>query len=447
MKAIDLGFAFAVLAFSASCGGEAEAAERIPRPVRACRVAELTIRESVEAFGSLSFRAKLDLCSGQDGTMVTIFVREGDWVEKGQVLAIVDNPQLELAVARAENGVADARAGVDLAGACLNEGRLSFEGRVLGLERASMELEQGYRELAEAERKHADQEALYARGGLSEESILEARFSLASARERVSSMERELEAKRVGLRGDDLSAAGLFVPGDAEGRLVALRELSVAGLKAELARALAALAAAETELKSARVARSELSVRSPIRGVVGARYLQEGERVRRDDKIFTLMDVEALLLVASVREEEAAKLERGMEASVTVDSAPRTLVGMVDSVSPVADSRTASFTVKLLLSQGLDGLKPGMFARASIFTGRQSKLTVVPESAIASKDGDSARVFVLSGSVVRSCSVRLGNSVPEGRAVEDGLSPGEVVVDWPDPELKEGERVELSEEA
>jgi len=375
-----------------------------------------------------------------------MYFREGDWVEKGQLLALVDNPQVELAVARAKNRVADAKAGVDLAQARLSEGRLDFESRMLGLERASMDLEQGKRELAEAERKLADQEALYAHGGLSEESILEGRFSVASAHERVASMERELEARKLGLRDADLKAAGIPVPADTEAKRLALMDLSLASLQAELARAIAALDAAKTELESACFAQDELSIRSPVGAVVGARHLEEGERVRRDDKIFTLMDVGALLLVAQVREEEALKLAVGMTGEVSVDSVQLPLLGKVESVSPVADSRTGSFTVKVLLPSGTEGLKPGMFARATILTGRETRVLLVPESALAELDGDSGQVFVMAGSVVRACSVRLGPSIAEGRTIEAGLSPGDLVVDWPDPSLKEGERVSLYEE-
>jgi RND family efflux transporter MFP subunit len=431
-----------------SCSGQGKpAAEDKIRQVQGAAALRRELPNEINGFGTLSFLAKIDIAAPQEGSVKKLFFREGDPVSRGATVAVLENPHLELAVGRAENTRTQAGAARDLARSRLLEGEFQAEAQLLSIGKAEAELVQARRVWEEENRKHQDQEALFEAGGLSEEAIVQARFSLESQWEQIGLMERELDIRRVGCRDQDLAAAGLPVPWKAEERFRALLALLTASLRAELKAAEAQLEAAEKELESARIARAELRIRSPASGVLGARYFEEGERVKREDKLLTLMDTASLYAVFPVPETEALRLEKGMKARVIPDGTGETREGELDLVYPQADSQSFSFLVRVLLRNegGLGSLKPGMFARVQVILGPPRPALLIPESSLVFKKDREGRVFVIAGDRLSERTVGLGLSLGKDREILSGLSAGEVVVLKPEGDLREGTYVSMAD--
>ncbi|HQO65217.1 MAG TPA: biotin/lipoyl-binding protein, partial [Spirochaetales bacterium] len=167
---------------TASCGASAAAATEEVLPVRVAVATSLTLDDEIQGYGAIAYSRKVDLATAQSGVIASLPYREGEKVEKGDVVAVVTNPRVLLALGIAENGVASASAELALAEARLFSGRLNAESRLLDIERERMELSLARLELREAERKQADQEALYAAGSVAEETVRSGRFSLESAK-------------------------------------------------------------------------------------------------------------------------------------------------------------------------------------------------------------------------------------------------------------------------
>ena len=436
--------ALAAKAGSAPSGG-GDGPERPAREVRVAVVEAVMLPELVSGFGSLSYRAKVDLSAGIDGVAAELPYREGDRVAAGALVAALRNPQVEHAVGRAEAGAAGARAALALAEARLFEARLGAEIRLLSYEKAGMEIDRAYEELAEAERRHAGQEALLRSGGTTEEAVRAGRFSLDAARARIAIMEKDRELGLVGLRDEDLAARGFRPPAEpAERREALLRSIGAAAA-AERDAAAAGLEAASRELESARSALSELTIRAPVAGIVAARYVEPGERVKKYDKILTIIEGGGLCAVVRVGEAEAMRLAPGMRATVAVDAAASTFEGVVELVSPIADAKTASFSVKVALADGPPGLAPGMFARVSVELGPPRRALAAPESAVVGRSGDSAAVFVVARGMVHERRVSIGEPGEFGRILLSGGEEGETLVERPDQSLMEGDYVSITE--
>jgi RND family efflux transporter MFP subunit len=437
---------FFLLVFFSSCAGSGEdAAVEKPRTVRVKTAVFRELSGKAEGFGSLSFLTKVDILAPQEGTVKKLYYREGDTAAAGSVAILLENPQIGLAVGRAENAHAQAEAARNLAGSRLLEGEFLAEARVLGIKKTEAELAQVRRVREENRRKQEDQEVLFEAGGLSEEVLRESRFALEMEGEKIAVMERELAIQRIGSRPQDLEAAGIPVPSREEDLTRATVSLMTVTLRAELEAAEAGLLAAKKELDSARLAESELRVRSPAAGLVGARYFEEGERVKKEDKILTLMDLSSLYAIFPLRENEALRLGKGMAAEVLVDGTGKTYQGRVDLVYPQADSQSFSFLVRVLLDGTPEELRPGMFARVSVDLGQNRGALVVPESALVNRKNEEAKIFVVGGNTVSERKVILGASLGEEREILAGLNAGDVVVLRPDWDLREGLYVSLAE--
>ena len=439
------GFLLIFTAVLFSCVKAHASADGAVLRVKTSLAEEKILTEEISGFGSLTFLTKVDVNASQEGVIRRIYYREGALAPNNAKLVEMDNPQIDLAVSRAENGYVQAKAALKLSRSRLQEGEFRAEAEILGIAKAEAELVQAKKILEEQRRKAEAEEKLYAAGGLSGEAILETRFNLLNAEEQFCMMERDLRIRTVGLRDEDLIKTSLYPsPGFAseEQRRAALVTLSTLTLRAETEAAEAQLEAAEKELESVRLAKSELTVYSPAAGVVGARYLEEGERAKKDDKILTLMDNFALYVIFPLRESDALRLRKGMTAKVTVDGAGEIIEGTVDLVSPQADSQSFTFSVRVLLPQELvarkDKLKPGMFARVAINPGEERKVLTVADSAIVNRKDDTGSVFVINRGMISERKITFGPLNGESREVYSGLKAGEVVAKSPDASFKEG---------
>jgi len=416
-----------------------------PLPARMAVVTVKEITEEVSGFGSLSYLKKIELVSSLDGILEVFHFREGDKIETGDIVGILKNPQVNLAARRAEDSYAQALSSLELSMARLRDGEFHTEARILSNEKSEEELVQARRILAEETRKSQNREALYQAGGLSDEAIREERFRLASAETQVSLMKKELEINQVGLRETDLAAAGIPVPDGKEELRKALAWLATSALRAEVDAARANLEAASREMESSRLMEKELVIKSPGAGIVGARYVEQGERIKREDRILTIIDTGSLYAIFPVSESEAPKLKRGMKARVS-SGTDEIYDGKVDIISPQADNQSFTFIVRILFTPGEKSpLKPGMFARVVIPMENKKRITVIPEAAITAKRENTGRVFTVRGNVLSERNVVFGILSGNEREIISGLVPGEVIAVEPMAAFREGLHVSTAE--
>jgi len=450
MKANILFILHITLLFCFSCDKQLLNTNSEARSVRGIIVAEREKPDEAAGFGSLSFLTKVDITSPQEAVIKKLFFREGDKVKQGQIIIQLENLQINLAVERAENSHSQAMAAYNLASSRLLEGTFQAEAQLLALEKAEIELSLAKRKWEENNRKHQNQEALFDAGGINSESILTSRFNLDSEWEQIKLMERELDIRKIGCRDQDLKKAGIAVPLDEIERQKSLVFLMTSSLRAEMEASKAMLDASRKELASTNIALKELTVTSPSSGIVGARYLEEGERVKPQDKIFSLIDTTSLYAIIPVREKDAMRIEKGMSASVLIDGTGETKNGIVDLIYPQADIQSLSFLVRILLQDtenaGYTGrLKPGMFARASINLGPPNTVLLIPEMSIFNQKNNEGSVFVINGSVLTERKISFGPSNGDEREIKTGLKAGEMIVQRPESDLREGVNVAIIE--
>lgn len=183
----------------------------------------------------------------------------------------------------------------------------------------------------------------------------------------------------------------------------------------------AALSAAEARL-------AETRVRAPFAGRVGLRRVSLGSLVTPATVITTLDDTDTIKLDIDVPETALAHLAVGLaveaHSAAWPDVAFRGRVGSIDTrVDPV--SRT--LTVRALLPNEEQRLRPGMFLTVNLLREDVTAL-MVPEQAIVPEQ---ARQFVLvlgAGNVVEKREVHTGRRRPGQVEVLDGLREGERVV-------------------
>lgn len=137
---------------------------------------------------------------------------------------------------------------------------------------------------------------------------------------------------------------------------------------------------AEASLEVIRVQLGQLSVASPLSGVVADRFAEVGEVVQPGVPVLRLMRLDEVTLTTYVAESRIGRVKLGQVAIVTVDSYPgESFSGRVVFISPQAiftpkniqlreEREKMVFPVKVRLANPQQKLKPGMPADARIVT-------------------------------------------------------------------------------
>ena len=78
--------------------------------VNTVKVQNKVLKESLNNFGTISYKTKNDVTNLVAGNVQAIYVKEGDTIKKNQIICILRNVQLEIQKEQAESSVKSARA-------------------------------------------------------------------------------------------------------------------------------------------------------------------------------------------------------------------------------------------------------------------------------------------------------------------------------------------------
>jgi RND family efflux transporter MFP subunit len=168
---------------------------------------------------------------------------------------------------------------------------------------------------------------------------------------------------------------------------------------------------------------------SPVSGYVVHKTAFEGTFVKKGANLFTIADLDALWVIASVYESDAPWVVVGQEATVELAYMPGHLQeAKVDYVYPVLDKMSRTVEVRLLLPNPKIALKPGMFTIVRIHTQPTGETLLVPIEAVI-RSGERSLVFVsLGGGRFEGRDITLGVEGDEEYEVVSGLAKDEQVV-------------------
>jgi HlyD family secretion protein len=326
------------------------------------------------------------------GRIRQITVREGDHLEAGQVIAVLDDEQIRARERQAEAAVKQAEARVRLSQrqiAVLNE---QLKQNELGVDQARVDARGRVAEaegrLAAAEAQLAQAEATYAqakwdsdaftrlfeRGLIAEQEARRAQSNEGAQAAVVAAARRQVEAARGVLTA---AQASLVNP--------AIRSSQVAAVQGQILQAEADIAAAKADaeraraqLEEAQANRKDLQVVAPFSGTVATRTAEPGEVVMAGTPIITLVNLSEVYLRGFVPEGEIGRVRVGQPARVYLDSAPtKPIDAFVSRVDPEAsftpentyfreDRVKQVIGVKLQLRGAVGFAKPGMPADGEI---------------------------------------------------------------------------------
>jgi membrane fusion protein, multidrug efflux system len=197
--------------------------------------------------------------------------------------------------------------------------------------------------------------------------------------------------------------------------------------QAALDQAQAAYLAAKAAAGASGATLSHATVRSPITGIVAQRLTELGEMASPGKPLVTIYDPKDLRVLASIPQYKLSEIKQGIKARLEFPDTGKWIDAARVEVLPTADIRTHTVTARLYLPDGVEGVIPGMAARAHFIVGTAKKLTVPPKAIL--RRGEVTGLYVLDDkNVPHLRQIRLGEIQANGEIeVLAGLSGSERV--------------------
>lgn len=292
--------------------GKVSAPEWQPDVAETARAERITLPILEEAVGTLRPETEANISAQTTGRILSVAVRAGERVRKGQILVRLDDRELRARVDQARQQEQAARA-------------VAQEARE-ALTAAEAQLKQ-------AESQHNRIKSFHEQEVATTQQLEEAESSYRQAQAGVSRAEQKIRAADA-----DVARAGEAV-------------------------------------REAQVALEHTAVVAPSPGEVSKRLCEPGDLAFPGKPLLAIQSQGVLRLEANVRETLIRMVPTGAAMTVLIPAVEKQVEGAVNEVVPSADAASRSFLVKVRLTDITD-LYPGMFGKLLIPAGSRETVVV-----------------------------------------------------------------------
>jgi len=363
-----------------------------------------SVTNTIQATGTIEPVSTVSLSFKNAEIIKKIYVKVGDHVSAGQLLAEQEGDNLEAQLIQSSASLKGAVSKLEL----LKNGATEED---IAQAEANVRMAQAAYDLAKMDLERYQK--LFQEGAISQADLDNKNNSYVNAEGKLRQARESLKTLQEGNRPEEIAAAAAQV------------ESSNAQLKI-----------AEKDLAGAKMV-------SPMDGIVSAVNGGEGQRATANNNTtssgssgFIVVISEALQVKAQVNEADIGRLEVGQKAEFTVNSFPNKIfTGKVSSISPQATtvSNVQLYDIVVQLDGDQQNLKAGMPANVNIIIDKHENTLIIPKGAVTyavsylSKMGQSSTTKTESsqsgGNSSRQAGARTGGANPDsGSAGRSGAS-------------------------
>jgi len=422
-----------------------------------------TIREMVSASGKIFPETEVKISSDVSGEIIELYVKEGDSVTVGQILAKIRPDEYQSALEQGQASVSTARSQRQISSS-------NVQGSSAQIDQLKADRQRSVSQLEVARNAHQRNEKLYKEGVISASEFDTSLGNLRAAESALAASDASLKS--------------------AESNLSSAREnVRVADY---------GINSANARLKELRTSLQKTIITAPVSGIISKLNVEKGERVvgtlqMAGTEMMRIANLRSMEVQVDVSENDILKVSVGDETDVEVDAyLGRKFKGKVTEIANSASNvgttgaslnsdQVTNFVVKIRVDANSyvdmikDGrqypFRPGMSASVDIYTNTADSTLSVALIAVTARDEDADKkkvnkeeganpqkvekekdldnikeiVFVITGDTVAMREVKTGIQDNDYIEILSGIQEGEKVVTGPYAaiarKLKGGSRV------
>jgi multidrug efflux system membrane fusion protein len=409
----------AVVAWFASAKPAEKKRKAVIVPITVAAAELQTVPLEIHTIGNVTPISSINIKSRIAGHLIAINFKEGDTVEKGQILFKIDPRPLQAAANEARANVLKQEALIKQARAQLAKDRASLAQAVANRSRDMAQQNMWVRQISRYK-------MLAGQGAVSQESYDQIRSSHDAAAATVTADEAQIENCKAAMTADEASEQN----------------------------ARAQLAAAEAQMDNAKLQLNYTVIAAPISGRTGSLQAFEGNLVKPDDNTLVVVNQVSPIYVAFSVPEQALQEIRSYERSGSLPVSAyspghedKQSHGVLTFSENTVDAQTGTIKLKATFDNKESKLWPGQFVNVNLKLSDQSNILVVPSQAV--QDGQQGPfVFVLNpDSTVRVQQIKVARVSGNYSVISEGLQAGDKVVTDGHLQLTAGSKVKLKDKS
>jgi len=365
----------------------------------AVKTQDITVR--VNASGTVVPLQEVNLSPKNSGRLAQLFVDQGDRVEQGQIIARMDDREIQAQIEQATANIAQAEARLALT-------RAGTRSEEIAQAQAQVDAAQSQENLAR-ERSNRYQ-SLAQQGAISRDQLDERLTNERNAQANLQQAQQKLEQLRNGSRPEEISQN-----------------------QAQLAQTKAAL-------KAIQVQASDTIIRAPFSGTITQKYANVGSFVTPTTSASATSSATStsivaiasnLEILAKVPERDISLIRLGQKVEIKADAFPvKKFQGKVRLIAPAAiiEQNVTSFQVRITLETGQAELRSGMNLDITFFGKTLENALVVPTVAIVTEKGKVGVLLPDSKQQPEFHPITIGSTIGDQTQVIEGLKEGDTVI-------------------
>lgn len=345
------------------------------------------IQRTVVENGTVYAKSGQDLYTAAGGTVISLPVEVGQPVKTGDVIAVLDNPEIALQLSNAKTQLAQVESAVTSYQGSLDGIRLELSAAQINLERI---------------------EKLYNSGAASRADYDNALLAVEKLKNSIQELTKNIAAARQ-------------------------QETSLANA-----------------LNIAELSNEKLIIKSPADGKLMYLNCDEGQVIMPGAALAGIAASEELEVRVDVLSDDIAEVAEGQSASITSTALEdKVLTGQVTKVYPQAEEKTSALGViqrrvpVIIRLEDVQNLKPGYEVRVAINTVKKENVVILPRDAIRTNTDNQQEVMAVENNKIIIRTVETGIYDSDNIEIIKGLDKGVIVVKDADTQLAEGTKVKI----
>ncbi|MBD2395568.1 efflux RND transporter periplasmic adaptor subunit [Cyanobacterium aponinum FACHB-4101] len=430
-----------------------------PVPVTLSTLETEQIKTSTDVLGTLEASQTVNLQSEIEGRLVDILVREGQNVNRGEVLfalesdslqAQLDSAQATLASRQAQ--LAELEAGsrpeeIASAQARLNRAKIRLANAKRGSSQEEIAQAQAQLDSAQAQNELAQQRLNRYRNLRDEGAISSDQFDTFVTEAKTASANLEQAQRRLNQLQEGTQSDVRALQAEVEEAEQNLLLLQNGARQEDIDQARASVQEAQANVRRLKVELDKTMIKAPIAGKISNIPVKVGDFIETDTTLTSITQNDLLELNISVPLEKAPELELGLPVEVLNSQEEVIAVGKIDFISPNVTSDSQLVLAKAFFSNDVQNkLLNRQFIPARIVWD-SSQGILVPSSAIF-RIGGQGFVFVAEqnpegeGLIAKQRPIKIGEIHSNSYEVLEGLQAGEKIISAGILKVQEGSPIQ-----
>lgn len=186
-------------------------------------------------------------------------------------------------------------------------------------------------------------------------------------------------------------------------------------------------------------------VKAPYGGFVTGRFVDEGKMVRTatgGSPIVEIVKIDIVEVIIRIPAAHLSRLDSNTTAKMEVAGRLQPIESVIHVINDKVDARTRSIEIRLRLENTDTTLKPGMFAKVTLFP-KARRAVIVERAAVLGISGDQY-VFVTSGGVARRRAISARDIDARLIEITSGIAVGQTVLTGPNlPDISDGTPIQI----